>query len=128
MPEYSFKCEKCKEAFSVFLSLNEYDEKINNIKCNHCKSKNIIRDYETDNVTANYIKGLHECKTLGEYADKQTKKYGQYKCEDMLSNLKTKKNPNTGMKELPSGMSRAKNDGDLPRITKDQAKKKRGMK
>ena len=50
MPEYSFKCEKCKKDFSIFLSLNEYDGNINNVKCSFCKSKKIIRDYNTDNV------------------------------------------------------------------------------
>jgi hypothetical protein len=130
MPEYSFVCEnpKCGEVFFKIWSFSEYDKKLGKISCPSCKSKKISRDYVEDGVVTNYIKGLHECQTLGEYADKQTKKFWKEKCNEMLRNFKTKKDPNTGMKELPSGMSRAKDIGDMPRISRKQAKNKRGKK
>jgi hypothetical protein len=95
--------------------------------CPNCrKRKNVNRNYEEDSVTSNYIKGLHECETLGEYADKQTKKYGEAKCERMRRDFVTKKKPGTGMKELPKGMSRnPKAENLTSTINKRQAKRKR---
>lgn len=125
MPEYSFECEKCSADFTEVFSIAEYDEKIKKIKCPECKSKRVIRDYGADRVVPNYVKGLHEVKTIGEYADKQTAKMSRDEVAAKLEGFKTKKNPNSGMKELPSGMSRAKSVGDMPRISKQDAKKKR---
>ena len=38
--------------------------------------------------------------------------------DEKMADFKTKKNPNSGMKELPQGMSRAKEDGDLVKNSK----------
>jgi putative FmdB family regulatory protein len=127
MPEYSFKCDNCDNRFSIICSIKEYSEKQRCPQCRHLKS--VYRDYEEDAFTPNYIKGLHECKTVGEYADKQTKKYGKAKCEQMLRDFKTKKKPNTGMKELPEGMERMRDPADMPSpTTKQAAKRKRRRK
>jgi len=125
MPEYSFECEKCEVAFTSVFSIAEYDEKIKKVKCPECKSKRVLRDYGADRIVPNYVKGLHEATTLGEYADKQTAKLSRDERDAKLRSYKTKKNPNTGIKELPSGMSRAKTNSDMPRISKQDAKKKR---
>jgi len=114
MPEYSFRCERCDAGFSKKFSIADYDTEIKKVKCMVCHSKSkVSRRYDEDNVTVNYIKGLHECATLGEYADKQTKKMSSDHVEEKMADFKTKKNPNSGMKELPQGMSRAKEDGHL---------------
>ncbi len=118
MPEYSFRCTECKGRFSEVLSMAEYDDKIGLIKCPECDSNEIHRDYKEDNFVTNYIKGLHECSTLGEYADKQTKMYGKDKVEGMKRDFVTKKKPETGMKELPTGMTRSKDPSDMPKASR----------
>ena len=128
MPEYSFNCEKCEADFSKVWSMSEYDTKKKNVKCPECNSQRVLRDYSEDRVVTNYVKGLHECETLGEYADKQTKKLGKDKVESMRRDFVTKKREDTGMKELPSGMTRAKNTGMSAPLTKKTAKAKRGKK
>jgi len=123
MPEYSFRCERCETMFSKKFSIAEYDEEIKKVKCVMCHSKSkVSRNYSKDNVVVNYIKGLHECATVGEYADKQTKKMSSDHIDEKTADFKTKKNPNSGMKELPQGMSRAKEDGNLINKTKKKGK------
>ena len=124
MPEYNFICNNCKHKFNRFWKVSEYDKKKLKLKCPDCKNGSVYRDYKFDNTIINYIKGLHECKTLGEYADKQTKKYGKNKVEEMRRKFKTVKDPNSGMKELPSGMKRINKVEDLPK----PRGKKRGKK
>lgn len=93
--------------------MSEYTERQRCVNCRHIKS--VFRNYEADNVVTNYIAGLHECETLGEYADKQTAKMSQDERDAKLENFKTKPNPDSGMKELPAGMSRSKSPEDMPR-------------
>ena len=127
MPEYSYQCEKCDHGFSKIWSISEYEQRSKKNKCPECKSTQVYRNYQADNVVGNYIKGLHECKTLGEYADKQTAKLSNDERNTRLAGFKTKKTG--GMKELPTGMSRTKNPGQMPSpITKTQAKTKRNKK
>lgn len=128
MPEYNFKCDKCNEIFTKVWTISSYDNKIKNLKCPSCKSSKIFREYDLDQVVGNYINGLHECKTLGEYADKQTAKMSRDERDAKLASFKTKKNPNSGMKQLPNGMTRSKYSSDMPRISKSQAKRKRNNK
>ena len=110
MPEYSYICESCDLSWSEVWTMNEYDIKSKKVKCPDCKNTKVFRDFGTDNVCSNYIKGLHECKTIGEYAEKQTKEYGKYKVEDMERDQVTKRTG--GMKDLPTGMSRINNYKD----------------
>lgn len=65
---------------------------------------------------------LSEVKTVGHYADKQTKKYGKWKCEDMRRDFKTKKIEEG--RELPAGMSRMERPTDAP-IWPGETKNKR---
>jgi DNA-directed RNA polymerase subunit RPC12/RpoP len=115
MPEYTFLCEKCRKHSTLVCHMREYDEVKKKVRCGHCNSKKVFRDFSEDQVTSNVIAMLSESRTLGEYADKQSKKYGKEKCELMRESFKTKKKENTGMKELPSGMKRVKTVDDLPR-------------
>jgi len=71
------------------------------------------------------VKGLHEAQTLGEYADKQVKKLGKAKVEQMRQDQKTKKR-NTLEEKLPDGMSMSSYE-DTARISKsDMLKRKNG--
>jgi len=106
MPEYSFKCRKCSETTSLFCSISVYDEKKSKIKCSSCKSKRMDRDFEADNIGGFVSISLSDCKTIGQYADKQSEKYTKSQREDMIDGFKTKKSG--GMKKLPKGMNRMK--------------------
>jgi putative FmdB family regulatory protein len=123
MPEYSFICQECKHTFSKFFSFSEYEKKIKLVSCKKCESKLVGRDFQSDNVVTSYVKGLHEVSTIGEYADKQAKKFGKQKCEEMAREFKTKKDPDSGMKELPSGMTRAKSYAETPKVKRKPKKK-----
>jgi putative FmdB family regulatory protein len=41
MPEYEFVCEKCKKAFTLALSISDYEKKI--FKCPKCDSKKVAQ-------------------------------------------------------------------------------------
>ncbi|NVM35809.1 MAG: hypothetical protein HWN81_09450 [Candidatus Lokiarchaeota archaeon] len=123
MPEYSFRCDKCDETFLRFFHVKEYESELKKSKCPSCKSKKIYRDFLADNITPNYIKGVHEAKTLGELADKRSKKLGRRAVEGIKQDQKTKKK-NTLEKKLPEGMTISKYE-DTGRLSKSQVDKKR---
>jgi len=128
VPEYSFECEDCQTLFIEVWAISAYDKKIKSVQCPACHSKHVYRDYQSDRVTPNYIKGLHECTTIGEYADKQTEKYGKDKCEEMTRGFNEYRNKKS-TKELPKGMSRMESTDQLPSsLIKSQAKRKRKKK
>ena len=77
-------------------------------------------------VVSNYVKGLHEASTLGEYADKQVKKLGKSKVEQMRRDQKTKKKKTLESK-LPSGMSKTSYE-NTARISKSEMLKRRNGK
>ena len=106
--------------------MQEYDCKMKKAKCPSCKSKKIYRDFLADNFVPNYVKGLHEAATLGEYADKQSKKLGKAKVEQMRLDQKTKKR-NTLEEKLPQGMSLSSYE-DTARISKSQMLERRNNK
>lgn len=124
MPEYTFNCDKCEDIFAIVCSMSEYTNVMDKLKCPSCKSKKIYRNYQEDAVITNYVGGLHECKTLGEYADKQRAKMSRSEADGRLADYKTKKKAGTGMKELPTGMSRAKEVG----LKTNKSKKGKGKK
>ena len=120
MPEYSFSCEGCSNKWSIVCGIHEYKE---SQECPSCRATDgVFRDYATDQVYATYSYSLSEVKTLGHYADKQTKKYGKAKCEDMAKDFKTKKDKG---KELPEGMSRMEMPNEAPQWTKENQPTKR---
>ena len=77
-------------------------------------------------MVSNYVKGLHEASTLGEYADKQVKKLGKSKVEQMRRDQKTKKKKTLESK-LPSGMSKTSYE-NTARISKSEMLKRRNGK
>ena len=119
MPEYSFLCESCAHKWSIACSMNEYTDKQSCPSCR--KRKTVFRNFEEDQTHASVVLSLSEVKTLGHYADKQTKKYGKAKCEEMAREFKTKK---VAGGELPAGMSRMERPTDAP-LWPGQTKKKR---
>ena len=121
MPEYSYMCEDCNGKWTVFRHMSEYKPKETCPACG--KIENVYRDFEDDNIYGGYSYSVSETKTLGHYADKLTKKYGRWKCEDMQKDFKTKKTQGGG--ELPQGMSRMDKPKDAPSWTKDSVSKKR---
>ena len=124
MPEYSFFCESCSHKWSIVCSMSQYTDKQSCPSCR--KRKTVFRDFLADDVYGGYNYSLSEVKTLGHYADKQTKKYGKTKCEDMIGEFKTKKTQGGG--ELPEGMRRLERPDSKPKWPGTTKKKKRGNK
>ena len=115
MPEYSYMCDSCQHKWSVYCSIKEYKEKVPCPECANVES--VYRDYEEDNVYGAYSYSVSEAKTIGHYADKQSKKYGKAKVEDMIRDQKTKKTQGGG--DLPTGMSRMKKPQEKTVWTKE---------
>jgi putative FmdB family regulatory protein len=126
MPEYSFKCDKCEEKFSEFFMVADYDSRVKKSKCPACKSKKVHRDFLADDVTPNYIKGVHEATTLGELADKRSKKLGKRTVEGMKEDFKTKPK-NTLESKLKDGAT-ITSYADTGRLSKTEIDKKRNLK
>jgi DNA-directed RNA polymerase subunit RPC12/RpoP len=103
MPDYTFECEKCSSQIVLFFTMSEYDKKHKTVKCPSCKGS-LIRNFLADNVRGVVSSSLSDCKTIGQYAEKQTAKYSKGQVEDIVENFKTKKTG--GMKQLPKGMTR----------------------
>jgi len=121
MPEYSYSCDSCQHDWSLVCSMSDYSDKR---RCPECKkSKNVHRNYAEDNIYGAYSYSLSEVKTIGHYADKQTKKYGNEKVDHMLGEQRTKKIDIN--KPLPEGMSRMDRPKDSVKWTKDESPKKR---
>lgn len=125
MPEYSYACDHCGHKWSIFCHRSEYTDRK---KCPSCKKiKPVHRDYEEDGVYAAYSYSLSEARTIGHYADKQSKKLGKNKVEDIIRNQETKRVDNLSEK-LPEGMSKMEKPKDPPKWTKNPKKKKRRKK
>ena len=80
MPEYSFHCEKCSYDFSELWSITSYEDRLKTVCCPECHSNKVYRDYQEDSVVVSY----HEVKTIGQLAEKNTKKMGKYHLEDRM--------------------------------------------
>ena len=91
MPEYTFKCQRCSTATSLFCRMSDYESERTKIRCSSCKSKKMDRDFETDNIGGFVSISLSDCKTIGEYADKQSSKYTRSQREGIIEEFKTKK-------------------------------------
>ena len=80
MPQYSFYCDDCSSSFSEFWSISSYDQKLKSLCCPSCSSVNVGRDYVEDNVVVSY----HDITTVGQLAERNTKKMGKYKLEERM--------------------------------------------
>ena len=100
MPEYNYYCNKCQIEFSINRSMDEYQPRE---PCPICEDVgDVYRDFSQDNIYTQYKLGLHEIKTLGHYAERQTEIKGSYEVESMRQKFKTKKDKSS----LPEGFSR----------------------
>jgi len=122
MPEYSYICEKCDHRWSIFCHRSEYKDKIKCTSCN--KKKSVYRNFEEDEVYGAYNYSLSEAKTIGHYADKQSKKLGKNRVEDMIREQKTKK-VDTLSGKLGDGMKKMDRPNSSPKWTKESTKKRR---
>ena len=116
MPDYTFECSQCSEQTVVFFKMSEYTNKSKKIRCPSCKGR-LVRDFATDNVKGIITSSASDSKTLGQYAEKQTAKYGKQKVADMMAEAKTKKTG--GMHQLPTGMKRMDKSNEHIKWTKD---------
>jgi len=103
MPNYTFQCDQCSEYTLLFFAMGDYDNRPKKIKCSECGGI-LCRNIAADNIQGFVSSSLSDCKTIGQYAEKQTAKYSKQQAEDIVENFKTKKTG--GMKQLPKGMSR----------------------
>ena len=122
MPEYIFYCNHCAVNFSHVCSMSEFSQR-KYFRCPSCKRKG-ERDFSFDNIQGSVSVSLSDCKTIGHYAEKQSAQYGKQKVEDMMEDLKTKKEKEGGMSELPTGMSRIETPSEKVHWTKDEKKKR----
>ena len=47
MPTYEFNCDKCGNAFSLILSIREYEKERERFRCPKCKSKKLNQQIST---------------------------------------------------------------------------------
>lgn len=109
MPEYTFICNACKDDFSIFASIREYDSLLGKkkISCPNCKSKSVTRDYLGDcsTIAGSVKKGDDELKTIGDLANRNRDRMS----EDQKAELYKKHNDYREVESttpLPAGMSR----------------------
>jgi len=125
MPEYSYACDNCEHRWSIFCDRSKYKDRR---KCPSCKKiKTVHRDFEEDDFYSSIKLSLTEVKTLGHYADKQSKKLGKNKVEEMIRNQKTKTR-DTLSEKLNENMSKMDRPKDPPKWTKNTSKKKKRKK
>jgi DNA-directed RNA polymerase subunit RPC12/RpoP len=56
MPEYCFTCVNCDKDFTKVIKIIEYD--LSKVRCTHCRSKKVQRDYASENKIISYPKTL----------------------------------------------------------------------
>jgi predicted nucleic acid-binding Zn ribbon protein len=116
MPEYTFECQTCAKQVVLFFTMSDYDKKNKTVKCPSCQ-RFLVRNFLADNVRGFVTSSLSDCKTIGQYAEKQTAQYSKQQVEDIVDNFKTKKVG--GMKKLPTGMSRIEQSKNPTKWTQD---------
>lgn len=129
MASYTFVCNDCGMLQEFILSFKEYSdyrEKKIDILCDNCDSPDLVRDYQEDLVYFSVHPTLSECKTLQQYAEKQSKIYGKEKCAKIAEGFKTKKTG--GMEELPEGMTRINKAEDFKTYKSKRGKRPNGRK
>lgn len=128
MPEYSFCCEECKNEFSFFWTITNYESELQNAVCPECSSQRIYRDFGVDAPHCQ----VRNVTTVAQLAERNEKKFGKELTEKMRKEHKTKRE--VGMEMLPEGMSRAKETGFTDNYTREdwskkgKIKKKKGKK
>lgn len=116
MPNYTFRCGRCRKDFEVFMSIANYNPTQNCPTCT--KTDKVFRNYAKDNVT-----GRVETRTLGALADKQADRTSDDEKHHMWHKhnaYRLKPKP-----ELPEGMSRINRESpfsEQPRRKKPRRK------
>lgn len=82
MPKYSYNCEQCEEKFEISKEMGKAGEAE---FCPQCLSK-MARDYQSDN-----IRFVEPQKTLGSYAEKNSKRFSEEQKTDISNSLNPKK-------------------------------------
>jgi hypothetical protein len=72
MPNYNLYCDDCDQEIEIFCSIKDYDTRMKNIICPNCCSRKIYRNYQEDNIYSS----IKEITTVGQLAEKNTKKMG----------------------------------------------------
>lgn len=106
MPEYSFICENCKNHFSIYCSISDYNSKA---RCLKCKSTKTHRDYNIDisSMVSSIKKSDSELKTIGDLANRNSDRMSADQKRDLYIKHNIYKE-DAAPKELPKGMSRIK--------------------
>ena len=111
MPTYQYKCNSCKKKFEIFLTFEEYDK--GNAACPKCYSDNVARRY--DNTP--YVTVTGEAKTIGQIADRNTKKNKSKIDEYQAANKTTKEKPWYYNKDATASRK------EINKMTKEQKQK-----
>lgn len=105
MPNYTYYCTECDDAFELFFYIKDYKEKV---KCPECK-KSCTRDYQEDmlSLNASVKKSDSELKTLGDLANRNRDRMSNDE-KNALDHKHNEYKDQELAKELPKGMSRIK--------------------
>lgn len=88
MPRYSLYCEDCLQDIEIECSIAEYDNRMKNIVCPNCTSRNVYRNYSEDNVYSS----VKDIKTIGQLAEKNAKE-NKSKIQELDSQKPKKEKP-----------------------------------
>lgn len=82
MPTYTYSCEHCEASFEISKEMNKAAEPE---FCPQCLEK-MVRDYVADNV-----RFIEPQKTIGSYADKNSKNFTQEQKDHITDSLDPRK-------------------------------------
>jgi hypothetical protein len=114
MPFYNLCCEDCDQKIEIFCSISEYDKRISKTVCPTCSSKNIYRDYQSDNIYST----VKEIKTVGQLADANAKKY-----KSILNEADAKKQEETKVEKPWYQKNAQATSKEINKMTKKQKQK-----
>lgn len=105
MPDYTYYCNTCDNAFELFFYIKDYKEKV---RCPECKTV-CKRDYQEDmlSLNASVKKSDSELKTLGDLANRNRDRLSNDE-KNALDHKHNEYKDKELAKELPKGMSRIK--------------------
>lgn len=111
MPEYTFICDCCDDAFSIFARWSELDDLVvkKKVVCPNCRSNTVSRDYVGDcsTISGSVKKSDNELKTIGDLANRNRDRFSSDKIESLNKKHNSYKEE-VSDKPLPKGMSRIK--------------------
>lgn len=122
MPEYTYFCDKCKQNFSLVVSLKDYKEEI---QCDKCRSL-CSRDYGVDlpTIQGSIKLAASEIKTLGHLAQRNTETMSQDQKDELYRKHNSYKE-DAPEKPLPKGMKRLKKQPKIQWTAEPNKKQRR---